>query len=470
MRRNSTTSASIVAMFLLVTHQTGGALADCYTPVPPWMLGSDCRETGACLRFNFAPGANVEATQTCALAGAVSIYFGTCADLSCFVARKDAQCRFDGGVSRASASAGGGEHIVGCGFERGYIDQSQTAEATAAYITVSGKRCRSPVHCQNPPPLHLEYPGGATGGWSVAQTRFDTPGLVRGNQIESITFDVAFPPSVVIDPNDPNSIVGQNGFGNVTAIAAVVLVNNSPVSASGTRYSSTSLETNSLVYDPVLDVYSSQQTIDPGNTFPMDITVWQGMFRDADMDLTGDGRFNQFDVDALYLRYGPVDPNFAAPDPNVESISDALQWDLNLDAVVDEHDEAIMQALVDFGFGSGVFADTNGSGTVDCNDVVSDATYLNTTLGDGTYLVVLDRDLDGIIDQTDLDWVQRTILPGDVDADNDVDLTDLAIVSAAFDECVGSTNYNDIADIDQSGCVDLSDLAILFTNFDKSCP
>ncbi len=56
-------------------------------------------------------------------------------------------------------------------------------------------------------------------------------------------------------------------------------------------------------------------------------------------------------------------------------------------------------------------------------------------------------------------------LPGDVDGDGDVDLSDLSLVLAAYGSCEGDPAYNPYADIDEDGCVDLLDLAILLANY-----
>jgi hypothetical protein len=55
--------------------------------------------------------------------------------------------------------------------------------------------------------------------------------------------------------------------------------------------------------------------------------------------------------------------------------------------------------------------------------------------------------------------------PGDVDADGDVDLADLATLLAAYDTCAGDPGYNPAADLDDDGCVELSDLAMLLANY-----
>ncbi len=56
-------------------------------------------------------------------------------------------------------------------------------------------------------------------------------------------------------------------------------------------------------------------------------------------------------------------------------------------------------------------------------------------------------------------------LPGDIDGDGDVDLTDLAGLLAAYGTCIGDPGYNPAADIDGNGCVDLPDLAALLSHY-----
>lgn len=56
-------------------------------------------------------------------------------------------------------------------------------------------------------------------------------------------------------------------------------------------------------------------------------------------------------------------------------------------------------------------------------------------------------------------------VPGDVDHDGDIDLSDLALLLSTFGLCNGDPGYNSAADFDGSGCVELTDLAELLSGF-----
>jgi hypothetical protein len=58
--------------------------------------------------------------------------------------------------------------------------------------------------------------------------------------------------------------------------------------------------------------------------------------------------------------------------------------------------------------------------------------------------------------------------PGDVDSDNDVDLSDLATLLAHFGTPRGATRAD--GDLDSDGDVDLTDLAVLLASFGMTCP
>ena len=62
-------------------------------------------------------------------------------------------------------------------------------------------------------------------------------------------------------------------------------------------------------------------------------------------------------------------------------------------------------------------------------------------------------------------WFRPHELPGDLDFDHDVDITDLATLLAAYGACIGEPEFNRLADIQSSGCIDIADLASLLSNY-----
>lgn len=57
-------------------------------------------------------------------------------------------------------------------------------------------------------------------------------------------------------------------------------------------------------------------------------------------------------------------------------------------------------------------------------------------------------------------------VPGDVNGDGVVDLSDLAQLLAAFGTCTGHPDYDPDADLNEDGCVELGDLATVLANFE----
>jgi len=68
------------------------------------------------------------------------------------------------------------------------------------------------------------------------------------------------------------------------------------------------------------------------------------------------------------------------------------------------------------------------------------------------------------------DWIGTSVVPGDIDGDGAVGITDLLRLLLSFDACDTNARFDPQADLDDSGCVDLDDLAVLIRWFGRSCP
>jgi len=100
----------------------------------------------------------------------------------------------------------------------------------------------------------------------------------------------------------------------------------------------------------------------------------------------------------------------------------------------------------------------------------SDGSYtLNLTSAAGTYDIAAKAD--GFLRQTlqnvtiPSSSVNFSLLAGDADGDNDVDLSDFNILAASFGSVQGDPNYNSSCDFNGNGSVDLPDFAYLAGNF-----
>lgn len=83
----------------------------------------------------------------------------------------------------------------------------------------------------------------------------------------------------------------------------------------------------------------------------------------------------------------------------------------------------------------------------------------------GTVHVIYEEGEYGRETDKDLYYVRLCSLVGDLDCDEDVDLSDLAALLAAYGTCEGEPGYEALADFDASGCITLSDLAELLGNY-----
>lgn len=72
-------------------------------------------------------------------------------------------------------------------------------------------------------------------------------------------------------------------------------------------------------------------------------------------------------------------------------------------------------------------------------------------------------------DNTYVDGKVRVKMPGDVNGDGAVDVTDLSIVSMAYGYFEGEPGYDPNADLDHDGLVDMRDLVIVASNLGKTC-
>jgi hypothetical protein len=83
----------------------------------------------------------------------------------------------------------------------------------------------------------------------------------------------------------------------------------------------------------------------------------------------------------------------------------------------------------------------------------------------GTVHVIYEEGEYGRETDKDVYYVALCSLIGDLNCDDDVDLSDLAALLAAYGSCAGDPDYRGVADLDGNGCVELSDLAALLANY-----
>lgn len=112
------------------------------------------------------------------------------------------------------------------------------------------------------------------------------------------------------------------------------------------------------------------------------------LFDDGSMDVDGNGRFNQEDVDVLPI--GSTD------------LDDLERWDFDQSGVIDVADADVMQDLVDAGVDSGIFGDLDDDGEICLADQDAILLLEGITLESTEYTTRADYNLDGIINSIDL--------------------------------------------------------------------
>lgn len=201
-------------------------------------------------------------------------------------------------------------------------------------------------------------------------------------------------------------------------------------------------------------------TITPNQ--PTTFDVEQATFTDGDLDVNGDGRFNEDDAALLSTIIAQM---ALESDPEERDAIEAPylpSFDFDSDGHIDNDDVMFLESLLAAGMDSGYFGDTNRDGTVDCQDR-GGLSLEGYTLDDAEYVITMDYNLDGLIDATDIAAANAWIPTADIDRNGGIDGADLGAFFALFD--VGDS----AVDFDHNGGIDGGDLAIFFDMFDAGC-
>lgn len=230
-------------------------------------------------------------------------------------------------------------------------------------------------------------------------------------------------------------VVSLNG--TIEAVAGVVAANGNfaPIN---TTYDS---QLGAWVASPVISGGLGSQAL-----WTQQISV-----EDSYFDVNEDGRFNGLD---------PVALGSAAYDE---------RWDFDSDEDIDQDDIDFMQQIVDAGLHSGGLGDFDSDGAATCSDLDGIDDEFGYVLGQASYRVELDDNLDGMTDDWDRHWVYQAVHPGDIDADGDVDFSDLTALYAAYGTSEGDQDFNPYADVDRDGDVDFADQTELLAHYNDSC-
>lgn len=200
--------------------------------------------------------------------------------------------------------------------------------------------------------------------------------------------DGTFSVSVIDISSWPNLSIERS------VIATIVCVDESPVAF----FADTSINEVSSIST------MSSQSVPHGVRSIQPVSV---RIADAQDDITGDGRFNQLDVDFLAAIIGtpqathPAYAKFDFVNDGSTSSDDGIQQ-----AEID-----LLQCFIEAGLSSGIVGDANRNGALDCNDIDMVYEQFNNIDGmnnlivevfpDSDYIAQLDADLDGDNDADD---------------------------------------------------------------------
>lgn len=207
-------------------------------------------------------------------------------------------------------------------------------------------------------------------------------------------------------------------------------------------------------------VFEHQVEFCPGDT---NVSMRSIRAIDSNFDVDLDGRFNEFDVDALEQLLG-------------SSTAGALEFDFNSNGVIDQDDVEVLDTLLVAGFSAGIVGDTNFDLQIDCDDIVSSSSVVGSVLGDSSYIISLDQNLDGLIELWEFQSSLRLWQPADVNLDGVVDIVDLLDFLDAFATCDGlsgpcfAIGGTVDADFNGDGLVDINDQLDFFDAYSSACP
>ncbi len=281
-----------------------------------------------------------------------------------------------------------------------------------------------------------------TAGDIVARAGFNSVGFAYARAVAMITIEPLQCSDMEIEGVIPGEVLGNFGSG---IIRQVVLCGNMAV---GAFYDDCGSTGQGVIFNEMTgDWEFSKEISEVGEIGGLS-------FADEDLDVNGDGRFTQSDVDEL--------------EDNLNSMAPSLvsRWDFNDDGEIDQSDVDLMQTLIDSGFGSGVFGDVDDDGDIDCDDRDAMVAAQGDELCDEGYNIALDADLDGDIDSDDLDELDALISreAGDFDMDGDVDGADQAYLLSNWG------TDDEAADLNGDGVVNGADLSHLLANWGVLCP
>ena len=122
--------------------------------------------------------------------------------------------------------------------------------------------------------------------------------------------------------------------------------------------------------------------------------------------------------------------------------------------------------------------DLNGDQQIDITDLTMISVNLNACTGNVKYSALADVDGDSCLNNIDLNYIQQYFGKAlkdvescskcpDLNGDQQIDITDLTMISANFNACTGNVKYSAAADVNGDGCLNNTDLNYIQKYFGK---